>query len=268
MKGITMSNAPVPTSSTLPPETFGLGDPVSTHAGGHGLRTGLIVLGIGLVLSCGALLMYFTIGVPQIIAIGAPIAALVGVVMAVQGFFQRGQKAVVFADGVAEIKGGKTNIMRWDDISSVWQSITVTKMYGVVETGRRYIYTVQASDGRRMVFGNTYKNVEALGKAIQQAVTSRLMPRYFDAFNGGGTVKFGSLTLSKAGLSNGRETIPWNEVEQVTLNRGTITVRKAGKWLGWTSQTAAQTPNLFIFLTMIDRIVGLNKPKKAPTPST
>jgi len=249
---------------SLPPETFGLGAPVSIHPGGQSLRMGVIILVIGLVITCGALVMYFTVGVPQILAIGAPITALVGGIITVQGFLQRGRKAVVFADAVAEIKSGKANIIRWDDVVSVWQSITVTKMYGVVETGRRYFYTVQAKDGRRLVFGNAYKNVEALGKAIQQAVTTRLMPRYLETYNSGGTVKFGSLTLSKAGLSNGKETIPWNQVEQVTINRGTITVRRAGKWLGWTSQTAAGTPNLFIFLTMIDQIVGLNKPKKQP----
>lgn len=168
------------------------------------------------------------------------------------------QRVVVLDKGVVRIDGAKTDIILWDDITGVYQAITVHYTNGI-KTGTTHVYTVWKSDKTRVVFNDTFKNVQALGDTIQREATQRLMPRYANAYNSGGTVTFNQLSLSKAGIGNGKESIPWDQVEGVNFNRGQITVRKLGSRGNWARQSAAATPNLTIFLNLVDQIVGVNQ---------
>lgn len=172
----------------------------------------------------------------------------------------RDQRIVVLEKGLVRFDGRKTEIIRWDEIANVFQAVTDHYVNGV-KAETTHVYTVFVKGGRKVVFNDTFTNVEALGATIQSEAMSRLLPRYAQAYDSGKPVSFGRLTLSKAGISNGTETIPWDQVEAVNIKRGRISVRKQGKWLNWAGQTAAATPNLLIFLALVDQIVGINQKK-------
>jgi hypothetical protein len=174
-------------------------------------------------------------------------------------FRERDWRVLTFSDGLMQIKSGAQMIIRWDDITSVWQSITVVKRYGVITVSTTHLYTVQRANGEVLYLNDQLKNVEALGTTIQNEVTRRLLPRAVDTYNSGGVVTFGKLTVSKEGLSNGKETIPWSQVQKVSIKSGTITVRKEGKLFNWSNVTVAETPNVFVFLSLVDQIVGIKK---------
>ena len=61
-----------------------------------------------------------------------------------------------------------------------------------------------------------------LGEAIQREVTRLHTPRAIEAYNSGAPVVFGPFTLGMQGISNGRETLPWNRVKSININRGTV----------------------------------------------
>ena len=247
----------------LPSEALGMGNPTAEFKPSSTRPWLLVALFVVLALgACGIGAMAIAGGDD-----GAWIAVLFGALFGVGAVWQgvtafrnRDLRVVVLEKGLVRVGGGKTEILRWDDINSVFQAITVHYTNGI-KTGTTHVYTVFAQSGQKIVFNDTLKNVEALGATIQREASSRLMPRYTQAYNSGGTATFGKLTLSKAGISNGKDTIPWDQVQAVNINRGQISVRKQGKWLNWAGQTAAATPNLFIFLNMIDQIVGINKKK-------
>ena len=69
------------------------------------------------------------------------------------------------------------------------------------------------------------------------------------------------LGISKQGISNGKETIAWDQVKGINLDRGVINIQKEGKWFNWKSATVGGTPNVFVFLALVDQIAGLNKKK-------
>lgn len=183
-----------------------------------------------------------------------------GVWQAVTAIRNHDLRVLVLEQGIVRLGGGKREVVRWDDITSVFQAIVVHYTNGI-KTGTTHTYTIYAQHGQKVVFNDTVKNVEALGNTIQQQTSARLMPRYSQTYNSGAAVTFGKLTLSKAGISNDKETIPWEQVQAVNINAGQISVRKEGKWLNWAGQSASATPNLFIFLSMVDQIVGLNRKK-------
>jgi len=178
----------------------------------------------------------------------------VGIWAFTQWRLKRTLRVLVFPDGLVHTRGAKTNVFRWDEIESVWES--AQKARPTSRTVYR-AYTIVDHDGRKAVLTGDFVGVKALGDTIQREVSERLLPHALEAFEAGETVRFGKLSLSNEGLSNGRETVPWDQVEEVKLERGTITVRKEGKWLSWANVTVGGTPNVFVFLTMVDRIVGV-----------
>lgn len=173
----------------------------------------------------------------------------------------RNLTATLTADGVTYDKNGSITSVRFDEIVGFWQNIT-KRYYNGVYTGTTHVYTVQKSDGKKVVFNDTLKNVEELGNAIQGEVTQRHLPRAFETYNNGGTVSFGNVSLSRTGLTKGGKTLPWNEIQGVQIQKGYITVKQQGKWLRWANIPVSSIPNMVVFLTLVDRIVGVNTPKK------
>jgi hypothetical protein len=154
------------------------------------------------------------------------------------------------------IKNGKTSVYRWDDIGAVWQQITKRYVNGVY-TGTTHLYTLRRYDGEQIKLNDSLGKVEELGNLVQNETFKRLMPKAIATYNAGGTVVFGKISVSPQGISNGKETLPWTEVKGVTIDRGMISVSKQGKWLRWASDTAANTPNLYVFLQLVDAIIGI-----------
>jgi hypothetical protein len=169
-------------------------------------------------------------------------------------------RVLVFPDGLVHIKNGKTSVFRWDDIGAVWQQITKRYVNGVY-TGTTHLYTLRRYDGEQIKLNDSIGKVEELGTLVQNETFKRLMPKAIATYTAGGTVVFGKISVSPQGISNGKQTLPWTEVKGVTIDRGVISVSKQGKWLRWASDTAANTPNLYVFLQLVDAIIGINKPK-------
>jgi Family of unknown function (DUF6585) len=149
----------------------------------------------------------------------------------------------------------ETANVRWEDVSAVWQAKCARQRNGPTTSAT---YTVLLKNKKKLVLDNErFKNAEGLGDTIQKEVTRRLMPRYSELLKTGGTAKFGKLSISRQGLSNGKETILWAQVKAVRINNGIININKEGKWLGWANVMAYEIPNLFVFLGLIDQIVGI-----------
>lgn len=238
-----------------------LGTPLSEHKVRLTIRFFLAVVLIGLgTLATLAALLSLTQETSLALCVGVPgMAALAGgLLIGYRAFVERDSRISVFQKGMVSTKAGTDKVIRWDDIDAVWQAITHHKRYGMT-VRTTHLYTIQLSDGEKIKFNDTVKNVEQLGSTIQQEVVKRLLPKAAETLKSGGTVNFGKLSVSPQGLSNSRETIPWDQVQKVNINRGIITVRKEGKLFNWSNVSVAQTPNVFVFLSLVDQIVGINK---------
>jgi len=86
-------------------------------------------------------------------------------------------------------------------------------------------------------------------------VTRVRLPEAIAAFKAGSTVTFGPLSVSMQGVSNSKELITWDQIKEFRVNNGTVIVKKEGKWLSWSSIQAANIPNFFIFLAMVNAIM-------------
>lgn len=249
------------------PERYALGTPTSEYktAGNRKLLFGfsiLLLIGGGFTMLYGAASLYLTNPTderPPLIIIGGLIV-LLGWAM-VEGWLRtRDLRVLVFPDGLMRFQYGKSESCRWDEIVSFWQSITKRYTNGVY-AGTTHLYTLQKSDNKQLKFNDALKNVEQLGNLVQNEVTTRQLPAAISRYSSGGTVNFGNLSVSPLGLTRGDQTLAWNEIQGVEIRKGFISIKKQGKWLNWAKIPAAKVPNLLVFLTLVDRIVGVNTKK-------
>ncbi len=159
-----------------------------------------------------------------------------------------------YRDGLVFWHGSQSDAIPWNAVTSFYQRIIQTRYYGI-PVARSYRYTLLRADGKRFVF-RQYKNARQLGDIIRQETTARQLPQAQAAFQAGQTLTFGKLSLSQAGLSNGRETLPWSAVSGVRVVNGAILINRQGKGLAWARQPVSITPNFLVFLTLVQNLAG------------
>lgn len=177
-----------------------------------------------------------------------------GLAVILTPIFRHSWRVYVCSDGFAFVRGGRVDAFRWDQIEAMWQAITRRYSYGVY-VGATHKYTVRRKDGVQVVFNDRFAQVEDLGNALSRAITDVVFPQVLAAYNAGQTITFGSLSIGLQGVSNGRETLPWNQIKEIGVNRGVISVRREGKWLSWSTIYASRVPNLFVFLALVNYVL-------------
>jgi hypothetical protein len=144
--------------------------------------------------------------------------------------------------------------VRWDVVAWVLQEITDRYVNGI-HVATTYLYTVVLPDGGKVKLTHFYDGIAELGQTIAREVTREHLPRAIEAVQAGRTVTFGDLQVSLAGLTSGRHgLLPWTQVEEIQVVQGYLKLRRAGKWLAWSSKPVKQIPNLFVFLNLADRL--------------
>jgi hypothetical protein len=172
--------------------------------------------------------------------------ALPGTLWFVSTVRKRDLHVRVFPEGFSYTKGGKTELVRWDEVETVRQAITRVQHTFTVRS-----CTLQLKDGSKYTFNNALRNVGELIHTTQREVTPRLLSRLNEQYRAGQVVRFGKLAISEAGISHGRKTLPWDQVGSASVSKGVVTIRKRGRLLKWASIDVAQIPNFFVFAHMV-----------------
>jgi len=157
------------------------------------------------------------------------------------------------ADGFVFLKGSTALPFRWDQVAFVWQRITRNYTNGVY-TGTTFKYTVQRVDGVEVRITQQFRNGMQLGTQIQREATSRLTPAALAAVNAGQTLQFGPFSVSRQGLATPKGLIPWNEVQQVSANRGLVVIQQRGQRKSKTYGMVYKVPNLYVFFNVANAI--------------
>jgi hypothetical protein len=187
--------------------------------------------------------------------VAAFVMIIVGVILALNAFTNWNKAAVLYEKGVAYNDRKGIQSWRWEDIHYFFMAITKHYTNGVY-TGTTYVYTLQKSDGARLVFNNNLNKVQDLGGAIQQKVFPIQYQRMVDVLKQGQSLKLGPIVLNKDGMKMDKKVYTWAEVEQVGIQRGYVSVKKiGGGWFSGATTPVAAIPNLDPFLAIVDQIV-------------
>jgi hypothetical protein len=169
-------------------------------------------------------------------------------------------RVVLFRKGFAHFKRGTITVFPFDDVDGLWEAITNHYTNGVY-TGTTHNYRIR-SRGSEVSLNDVYPTIKWLGERIRDEVSSRQFNRAINTLNEGGTVRFGRLSVSPEGLGCDGSVLPWSDVEKVEIQQGIISVRKHGKWFNWGKVTVPEVPNVFVFIALVDNIIGINTKRR------
>ncbi len=254
-------------------EVLGLGAPKAVYLAKRGSRWGALVLMFLLFLGTVAALLwgvynaytrYLKFGPAIVVSsltgpwILAGVLFFIGLVIAWNAYSNWRKAAVVYQNGLAYRDRKNIFTWRWDEFGSMTAAVTKHYTNGIY-TGTTHIYTLVKRDGEKFVINDTIANVENLAADIRQSIFPLLYDIYAQAYNEGKNCTFGPVKLNKsAGIQVGKKVFPWDEVEQVAIQQGKLSVKKyGGGWLSGASTNAASIPNLEVMLSIVDQVVGL-----------
>ncbi|HET9109556.1 MAG TPA: DUF6585 family protein, partial [Ktedonobacterales bacterium] len=147
-------------------------------------------------------------------------------------FTWRGAHAQLFERGFMISRAGKTISGGWDDITSVTQNV-VRMRYNGIPVWTSHQYTITLANGSTLRINNAFGQVGKLGSAVQRMSANVLLPRAIASFQNGASLPFGKLSISQAGISNGSETLPWSDLNQLTFSNGRIIITRKDKRMRW-----------------------------------
>jgi len=167
-----------------------------------------------------------------------------------------GQAAALFERGFAFARGDEVRSIPWTDVTAVWQSIVKHYTNGIY-TGTSHRYTVQLADDTRYVLDDKFKDVEALGSAIQKNVTQALYPKYVAALKAGSRLEFGPLAMDYNKLYAGKKELAWDEIKSIRVRGGAVSVKKDKGWFQWARTSVPQIPNFYIFYALLKNFTAV-----------
>jgi hypothetical protein len=246
--------------SSLTPEanqvaaTYQLGLPTAEYKFKLSIRYAIL-----LVFLLVFLLGFIALGFATNQVLGFTIIGLLGfaalIVVMADMFRAIGTHVYVCPGGLLYLRQRKIEAIRWDQVDAVWQRITQRYSVGI-KTVKTHLYTVRRNDGTTFKFNDQLSNVETLGDTIVGETTRLQYPRYVAAYQAGQTVNFGRISLSQQGVSNGKELLPWQQIQELTGKGGFISFQQKGNTpVKWTPVMAHNIPNVSVFVALIDYIL-------------
>jgi hypothetical protein len=195
-------------------------------------------------------------------AIGALVAFAVSLLILWRIFSNRKKAAVVYTNGFAYSDRKGLQTWRWDQVQDVTANVVRHYTNGIY-TGTTHTYTLQKSSGEKLVLNDSLKEIEAFYNHLENNTLQQRYQRLADAYNNGNPVTFGPVTIGKqSGIQIGKKAFPWEEIEEVAINKGYLTIKKKqGGWFSGATAAAGAIPNLHVLLSIINQIVGLKAGK-------
>jgi len=152
----------------------------------------------------------------------------------------------VHEEGLLQRQRGKSVEMRFEDVASI-RSVRVKGRYGA----RAERHEIHAADGRCITFSLMHDLALDLLADIEAQVVPRLQKQALRAFDAGEIVRFGTVALSEHGVHLPARVLPWSELREVTVEKGSIGfVGEARRRLGGVA--ARDVSNVTIFLMMAE----------------
>ncbi|MFD7530318.1 DUF6585 family protein [Streptomyces sp. NPDC059849] len=144
-------------------------------------------------------------------------------------------------------------VIRWDSVR-LYQNITQKIINGIPST-TEYVYSAVGPGRNHATITHFYEDPETWGPHMQQAVLRAQGPAALESVLAGGTVDFGDLSLSAAGLTaRTKGLLPWSDVREIQVRAGRILVTGPGGSGAWCRSAVSDIANLHVFLAVAEHL--------------
>lgn len=157
----------------------------------------------------------------------------------------------LYQGGFTLTRGGATTGVAWNEVTTITQRIIRYRTYGI-PTYTSYRFNLTLANGQQINLSETLAKAGQMGEIMQRQITQALAPRALESLRAGAALPFGKLSANPMGLANGRATLPWQEIDRVAIQNGSLLIFRKGQRLRWDSTSIAKTPNAYVLLSVID----------------
>lgn len=189
------------------------------------------------------------------------IGVLAAVAVANSPLFRKGlagRRLHLYEDGlVVNTTGKELFAVRWERAVLYQETVQEVINYKGTQTpvGRSHVSVLVAPGGARARVTDVYANSPTWAPLIAEGVARAQADKVWKLVREGGTVAFGPLKLSRAGVTHDPQgMLPWGEVSEVAARGGMVCVWRTGQTKAWCAPKSQQVPNLLVFLTIVDTI--------------
>jgi hypothetical protein len=183
----------------------------------------------------------------------------------------RGLAVLAYPTGLVKAQRGTVESYPWDQVTAVTLKAdkgTVVLFKGPdgavtdcriaveppsVRLGSAAV-TVTRADGATATFTAALEGYSELVDQIQQATYPRLWDAAWADLLAGRPVAFGPLEVSLTGLKAGKNLLAWVEFGEVTVASKRLTVKRPGKWAGWTTQSLEGITNPHVLIGLMHEL--------------
>jgi Family of unknown function (DUF6585) len=154
-----------------------------------------------------------------------------------------------------DYKSGQLTVFPWGRSRVFRFSIRILRNNMYVKT--EYEYRVTRDDGAELTMkgGSRFSGeVWVLGELIDREISKVRLPRAVTAIREGKRLDFGPLSMDQGAIFDGQDTLPWQEVEAITVEEGKLVIRRVGGWLAWSKTHTHKIPDLQVLLTLAHAI--------------
>ncbi|MGI5526652.1 DUF6585 family protein [Streptomyces syringium] len=113
---------------------------------------------------------------------------------------------------------------------------------------------MKGPDGETLLHPGVIPHPEHWGPAIQDAVTETQLPMALAAVRRGETVSFGDISVSRDTVTAYGRSAPWDQIQQVTVEGGILSLNVADQRHPLTSKKVSQIPHFFVFHALAEHL--------------
>jgi len=173
-------------------------------------------------------------------------------------------RVTLHEEGISYKSPFREKDLRWDEITETrygQQAINAGAHFGLLgwliasmaRSNSKMIRILELIGPHKIVLNSNIRDVEELVRLVLAAVNPRLRQDAERILNSGGTVSFGKISLSPAGVVwKSKEPIPYAALVKCKIDGSMLRVKAEGKWLDNIAVTAKRVPNVFILLDLIE----------------
>ncbi len=126
-------------------------------------------------------------------------------------------------------------------------------MAAIARSSDKVMRTLELTGPQKITIGSNIRGVQEVVRLVLAAVNPRLRQDAERLLNSGGTVPFGKISLSPAGVIwKSKEPIPYAAIAKSRIDGAMLRVKAEGKWLDNIAVPVKKVPNVFILLDLID----------------
>jgi hypothetical protein len=156
-------------------------------------------------------------------------------------------------DGLLYTNGKKAEVVRWDEIESIfwWK--------------KRGISYLCRKDGSKFAYIGEMEKAREVSSIVAGIMLERLWPDVLARYQKAGKVHFGPLAITREGIANFSQTaswerpplILWDTIEDVCFVNGKFGIRVSGKWKYWEKGigNANLLPNPMVCVALVRHIL-------------